>query len=164
MNVETTRFGTLTVTPDARIYFPEGLLGFGAYREYVTVPVGPAPGPLMWLQSCQMPELAFVICRAEAIVRDYGAAVLNARARADDLAAIELAGVDEAAVYLVVHRDRGGLVANLRGPLVVNRERRLGKQLVINDERVPLRYTLPLGPAFAAGGEETEAAPLRRAV
>jgi len=135
MEVETTRFGTLTLGEEARVYFPEGLLGFSAYREYVMVPAGASGGPLVWLQSCQVPELAFAVCRAEALVRGYRVEV-----RAEDLAVAELTTPDDAAVYLIIHRERGDVVANLRGPLVINEKRRLGKQVVINNERVPLRF------------------------
>ena len=148
MKIETTRFGSLTVEPDARVYFPEGLLGFSAYREYVMVPGAPPgegePSLVAWLQSCQVPELAFAVCPADALVRDYCGSVLADRARPADLATIDLDGLDEdAEVYLIVHRHRKGLMANLRGPVVVNAAARLAKQLVLNDERVPLRYQVP---------------------
>jgi len=169
MQVETTRFGTLDVGEEARVYFPEGLLGFGSYREYVMVPASAAGGnggPLVWLQSCQAPELAFAVCRAEAIVRDYRLEV-----RAEDLAAAELASPDDATVYLIIHRDRGDLVANLRGPLVINATRRLGSQIVINDARVPLRHRIrPSQPvrepaaAQSLGRELGAERPTRRAV
>lgn len=150
MEVETTRFGTVAVDPLRRVFFPEGLLGFGAYREFVFVPPGPEPGPLIWLQSCQAPELAFAVCRSDTLVRDYAASVLAHRVHAADLAGVEAESIDDVTVYLIVHRDATGLVANLRGPLIVNPARGLARQLVLNDERVPLRHRIALRPAPVA--------------
>lgn len=137
MEVETTRFGRLSVAEEARVYFPEGLLGFGSYREYVLLPATTEGGPLYWLQSCQAPELAFAVCRAEAIVPGY-----RVKLPPEELAAVESAEPGEVGVFLIVHRDRGDLVANLRGPVIINPRKRLGKQVVINDARVPLRYRI----------------------
>jgi flagellar assembly factor FliW len=153
MDVQTTRFGTIAVAEEQQVYFPEGLLGFSAFREFVLIPANggstgclddPAKGtgqggPIVWLQSRQTPELAFALCPAEVLLADH-----RIEARADDLAGIELASPDGAAVYFIVYRDREGLIANLRGPILINRDRRLGKQYVINDRHVPLRHRVPL--------------------
>jgi len=156
MEVETTRFGTLSLGEEARVYFPEGLLGFSAYREYVMVPASASGGPLVWLQSCQAPELAFAVCRAEALVRGY-----QVQVQTQDLAVAELSAPEDAAVYLIVHRERGDVVANLRGPLVINEKRHLGKQVVINDESVPLRHCVR---AAKRAREAASARATRRAV
>ena len=97
MDVETTRFGRMTVADEAQVYFPEGLLGFGSFREYVLIPANEAGGPILWLQSCQTPDLAFALCPADALLSDYRLAVEPA-----DLAALEVAAPAAAAVYFVV--------------------------------------------------------------
>jgi flagellar assembly factor FliW len=41
-----------------------------------------------------------------------------------------------------VNRDNGAITANLLGPLVVNSRTRIGRQVVLNDSKHPLRAPL----------------------
>lgn len=137
MKVQTTRFGELEVSPEDLITFPEGLLGFHRYKEYVLIQVAET-SPLLWLQSVQVPELAFVIANPQLFRPDY-----RVQVKEDDLKSIQLAEVARGEVYVILNRVDGELTANLQGPLVINPDTRLAKQLVLNDKRFPVRY--PLG-------------------
>ena len=137
MKVETSRFGTLEITEEDLIVFPEGLLGFHRYKQFVLVQVAET-SPLLWLQSVRVPELAFVIADPRLFRPDY-----QVQVKKEDLKTIELTEVEKAEVYVILNRVDGELTANLQGPLVINPDGRLGKQLVLSDKRFPVRY--PLG-------------------
>jgi carbon storage regulator len=51
--------------------------------------------------------------------------------------------VDEAHVLVTVNRTDRGLALNLKAPLVINRERRIGRQVVSNDD-LPVQYPLEI--------------------
>ena len=61
MKIQTTRFGEIDVRDDDIYNFPEGMLGFGAFKKYFTLN-NPSGGPFEWLQSLNAPNLAFVVC------------------------------------------------------------------------------------------------------
>ena len=71
-----------------------------------------------------------------------GYRVLIAR---NQLTPLELAVLDEAFVLVAVGRNEAGLTLNLRGPVIINLNRRIGRQLITSDEQ-PLQLALPKIP------------------
>lgn len=138
MDIVTTRFGVVTV-PDTQIFrIPEGLVGFRSFTQYALLPDTEVAG-LSWLQSTTAPELAFALVEPHVAVSDY-----KLDLRPGDRAALELEDEREAAVHVILNRsDAGGLTVNLQGPLVLNAQKRVGRQLVLTSSRYAVRY--PLG-------------------
>ena len=54
---------------------------------------------------------------------------------------------------LVVPENVRAMTANLQAPLIVNPHRRLGKQVILTDERFPLRYPV-FGGASGIGAAD----------
>jgi len=63
------------------------------------------------------------------------------------VALIQLSKPEDAAVLVImtIRRDTGEVTANLQGPLVMNAERRLGRQLVLSDPGLSPRQTIAVG-------------------
>lgn len=128
MKVETTRFGKVDVNDAEMIVFPSGILGFPECKQYTLVP-HPGGGPCQWLQSCDTPEIAFVICEPQMFVPDY-----RINIRIEDLAPVGAISLDEARVWAIMRvppRPEKPTL-NLAGPLILNPTRRLGMQFVVN--------------------------------
>lgn len=139
MKVETSRFGTVDVNDDDLLDFPEGLLGFAACRRFAVLP-NPSGGPLQWLQSLEDPSLAFVICQPQLFKPDYRIPV-----REEDLKSIDLSTIEDALVFtiMVVPKDNPkNMTANLQGPLIINRKKRVGKQYVLIHSEYTTKYRL----------------------
>jgi flagellar assembly factor FliW len=64
-----------------------------------------------------------------------------------DLAPLQLADYGSAKVLAVVGKRDRGLTLNLRAPLVINPERRLGRQVLAYDD-LPICHPLESGKAF----------------
>lgn len=136
MKIKTTRFGEIDVPDDSLITFPEGVIGFKEARGFVIFDCGDQ-GIFKWLQSTDIPELAFVICEASLIVPSYQIIIGS---KEQDL--LKLAKPDDAAVclILVIPEDPQETTANLLGPIVMNSESRLGMQLVLVNPEYSTRY------------------------
>lgn len=134
--IQTERFGEIRVPKGEIIEFPEGLLGFAEQKNYVLVQEG-AYEPFLWLQSTDDPHLSFVVVDPLAFLPDYKVEI-----KPSEIESLELASVDEAKVLvIVVVRDRPeDITANLQGPLVVNPEKCLGKQVVLLTDRYSTRH------------------------
>ena len=70
MKVITTRVGEVDVPDDAVVTFPEGVQGFNRLKQYVMLRTTEL-GLFRWLQSTEVPALAFVVCDPRLIVHDY---------------------------------------------------------------------------------------------
>ena len=142
MKVESTRFGTMEVDDRRVIHFPKGLLGFGGHRDYVLIESADRTRPgersfFWWLQSVDLPELAFVVTDPTPFVGSYKVPV-----HPEQMQALGLASIDEAQVFVIVNKRDQMLTGNLQGPLVINVGSRLGEQLVLSDRRFTTRVPL----------------------
>lgn len=142
----------MTPTPDAPVTFavdvefPQGLFGFPECRQFALI-TAPRPG-FYWLQSREYPTLAFLLADPFLYFEDYAVDL-----GAGDSAALCAADAGDLAVLVTVTlpAELGApRTANLQGPLVINMERGLGRQIVINHPAFSVRQPLPERAAAAA--------------
>ncbi|MBI4230821.1 MAG: flagellar assembly protein FliW [Planctomycetes bacterium] len=115
-----------------------GLLGLESIRRFVLVDQ-PGGGPLQGLQAVEEPALAFIVADPLLFFADYRIPV-----RAEDLAPIDLTDPSQGKVLVIlwVPDDPTLATANLQGPLVLNPERGLARQLVLADGRYATKHRL----------------------
>ena len=70
MDIETTRFGRLSVEDERIITFPNGLLGFPDHTRFALIQTG-EENYFFWLQSVDEPNLAFVVTDPSIVFKDY---------------------------------------------------------------------------------------------
>jgi flagellar assembly factor FliW len=58
------------------------------------------------------------------------------------LTPLELAALDHAFVLTVLSKNQGYVTVNLRSPVIINLDRRIGRQVIVSDEQ-PLQMRLP---------------------
>lgn len=128
MLVKTSRFGEQEIEESKIIAMPGGMLGFPEEKRYILL-TPPKPGPFLWLQSVDNPDLAFVVVDAKENVPDYTFALTM-----DEFDALQLNERSEAIFLLVVTMaaDPGDITVNLQGPIVLNPERLLARQIVLD--------------------------------
>jgi flagellar assembly factor FliW len=150
MKIQTTRFGELDLPDESVIHFPEGIIGFKDARRFVLFDCGDE-GIFKWMQSAEVPELAFVICEASLILPSYQVMIGE-----KERELLELEKVEDGVVclILVIPEDPSQATANLLGPIVMNSETRLGMQLVLVNPDYSTRYPIFADPDEGGEGEE----------
>lgn len=136
MIIQTSRFGGIEVDAQRFLSFPKGLLGFPDDHEFALIQTG-ENSAFYWMQSVGRPDLAFVVCDPRMFVSDYKLSI-----KPDDLTAIGVADPENCQVFVIVNKVEDTLTGNLQGPLVVNVQTRVGKQLVLSDKRYSTRTPL----------------------
>lgn len=138
MKVETSRFGEIEVPDDSMITFPEGVIGFKDARGFVIFDCG-EDGIFKWLQSTEIPELAFVICEASLLLPTYK--VMMGRQEQELL---QIESPDDAVVclILVIPDDPSQATANLLGPIVMNSMNRIGMQMVLVNPEYSTKFKI----------------------
>ena len=145
MKIETTRFGPVDVDPRRTITLPKGMLGFSRHKEFALIVTG-QDSPFYWLQSVTEPALAFVVCDPTLFAPDYQVVL-----KADDQELLEVQGPDEVTVLVVCNKMDDLLTGNLQGPIAVNPQTRVAKQLVLSEKRWSTRH-----PLLKLASRETE--------
>jgi len=149
MLIETSRFGQIEVDEDRLIRFPKGLLGFPNEHRFALIQMG-YESCFYWLQAVDRPELAFVVCDPTLFVGDYQVPI-----KLDELREIGLSEPKGAQVLVIVNKVGDVLTGNLQGPLVINVETRVGRQLVLSDRRYGTRHPLVTLPRRDAAVSKT---------
>jgi flagellar assembly factor FliW len=152
MQLNSTRFGKIEIRDETIITFPEGLIGLGGTRYALVARDDKAV--FYWLHSIDDPSLALPVTVPWPFFNDYEVKLSD-----DDAATLELDSPQDAEIFCVVRAtdQLGDFTVNLRGPIVIHGDRRLGRQ-VINEvggygvreqlfSRVPLSEVRPATPA-----------------
>lgn len=154
MQIKSPRVGMIEVQEEKVVTFPEGLLGFRDFKRYYFHE--PSEGAaLKWMQSVELPALGFVVADPRLFCPEY-----RAKALPEQLEGLRIAEASEAQVWVIltIPSDPAQMTANLQGPLVVNREERLGAQIVLNEEGATTKYPVLEGMRAqgAAGGNSND--------
>jgi flagellar assembly factor FliW len=142
MKFRTTRFGELELPDSDAITLPEGILGFPDSRRFVLLEHDAEGTPFKWLQAVENPSLAFVIMDPHLLVSGYEIVF--------DEEAIETLGSEKfdeenfAAMVIVniPHGDPIHMTANLRAPIIVRLDTRMGQQIVLANEDYPIQHRI----------------------
>jgi flagellar assembly factor FliW len=136
MIISTTRFGEITVEDDRLIRMPDGLLGFEDVTAFCLIDHAPS-SPFRWLQALERPELAFVVVNPFDFYADYEFDIPD-----NDVIQLGIINPQDVDVWTVVTISGEQVTTNLVGPIVVNRQNRQGKQLVLTNSGYGTRHAL----------------------
>jgi flagellar assembly factor FliW len=136
MEIETTRFGRITVDDERIMNLPNGLLGFPSHTRFALIQTG-EENYFFWLQSVDEPALAFVVTDPSIFFKDYGVPV-----REEQAAELELHDLNFAQVFVICNKVDEWLTGNLLGPIVVNAQNRMGAQVVLTEKKWTTRQPL----------------------
>lgn len=138
MKLNTGQFGPIEFEEEAILHFPEGLLGFEHMKRFLLIDQDEIE-PLQWLQPIDEPHISFTVIAPHVIWEDY-----RPKLSGDDKSALQLAPGEEPLVLalVTVPEDPSNMTANLLGPIVINPERRFGRQLVMHDSGYGTRHRL----------------------
>jgi len=137
VKVLTKAYGMVEVNERQKITFPSGLFGFESLKEYVLLDA--EQQPFYWLQSLDEEKIAFVLIDPFLFRPDYEMDIDN-----EELLPIGITDPEKAVIFSIVTvpPDNGPMTANLQGPLVINRESRLGVQAVLTDSRWKTKHDI----------------------
>ncbi len=135
MEIKTTRFGAVRIESDDILLFPDGMPGMAECRHWALL-ADVENDCLGWLQSTTRPEMALAVVSPRRFVPNYQVRVFSS-----ELVPLQLKNVQDSQVLVIVNKSGSILTVNLKAPLVFNLERRLGRQVVVNDDQ-PLQHAI----------------------
>lgn len=135
MIISTSRFGQVELKQEDVLTFPEGLLGFGDLREFVLLD-DPNDEIFAWLQSCEAAAIAFPVLEPELFTQQYKANLTKS-----DMEALKLVDQSKARYFsiITIPDDPTQMTANLKAPIVVNIEKKMARQCVLQDNNLAIR-------------------------
>ena len=137
MKVITKAFGPVEVDERQKVSFPQGLFGFESFKDYVLLDA--EQQPFYWLQSLDVEQIAFVLINPFLFRPDYEMNIEN-----DELLPIGITEPEKAVIFSIVTipSDGSPMTANLQGPLIINRDNKIGLQAVLSDSRWKTKHDI----------------------
>ncbi len=131
------RIEQVEVPNEEILHFPNGIIGFEELSHFVLFELEP---PLYLLQSAEDPHTGFVVLDPFLVDPSYR---IPAR---EECELLDLEDDDRRSALAVVTLSADGLPqsANLRAPIVLNASKKLGTQLILQEDR-GVRHPLTVG-------------------
>lgn len=137
MKIRTKNFGEVEIEKDKIIYFQEGIPAFEEEKEFVLILNEDKESPFHSLQSVNKKELSFIVVNPFEIFDDYDILL-------PDIAInkLKIEKEEDLNIYtiVVIPEDIKKMTTNLAGPIVINRNKMLGKQVILDDERYTTKH------------------------
>jgi len=141
MDIQTSRFGTLEIDPQDILLFPAGIIGMEDCRHWVLLSDDDNEA-VGWLQSLTDADLALSVVSPRRFDAEY-----QLKTTRSDLAPLCLEAADEAFLLGILTKNGPALTVNLKAPLVINLQRRLGAQVIAVDDQ-PIQHEIARQPAL----------------
>ena len=138
MIVNSMRFGQLEVPENKIISMVKPVLGFENLKKYFLLEVDEIR-PFLWLQSVEEPAVAFLVVNPLYIMKDYKIEINSM-----EIADLEIRKVTAVETYVIVTLpdDPQELSANMQGPILINTENNLAKQLVLVNSDYRIKHMI----------------------
>ena len=137
MIIDTKAYGRMEIDERQLITLTSSILGFDTLKDFALLD-SESP-PFYWLQSLDKKEIAFILIDPFVFRPDYELDVPE-----NELEDLEIENREDILVFAIVTipADRTRMTANLQGPLILNKKKRLGKQTIANDPRWNVRHNI----------------------
>ncbi len=128
-------FKDLVFSPEDIIDFPYGIPGFEDQKKFVIVRM-PDFLPFEWLVSADGSGLRFAIINPMVFRPDYSPNIIK-----EQLGDLKFDSPEEVLIYSIVtlRPNPADSTVNLIGPVFINKNKHLGKQVIIEDEKYSTR-------------------------
>ena len=135
------KLGKISYSESDLITLTSPLLGFAELSDYLIISNSDY-FPFLWLQAVEDPSVCFILIEPEPFFKDFKPKV-NKR----ELKVMGVDNISELKMFciVVIPDNPQKATANLRAPVIVNFERKIAKQTVLEDDTWDIRA--PLFPA-----------------
>jgi len=137
MQLQTKKFGEITVNEEDILFFPEGLPGFEHVKKFTLLGRQGMDSLFFWLQSIDEPDLSFVVTDPFAAKPDYFVDAEDSETeqlqlqKAEDVLTLAIVTVPENVKKTSI---------NLKAPVLINLKNNIGKQIIMKNETFPVKY------------------------
>ena len=137
LEIKTKDFGTIQVGDEEIVHFPEGLFSFEEEKEFVFIKNDEYAA--IWLQSARGEDPRFIVFDPLDIMKEYSPSLPGGV-----LVALEAESIEALCFFViaVIPKDNRAITVNLKSPVVVNPEKRLAMQVILENEDYGVRHRI----------------------
>lgn len=131
--ISSATYGDIEVSLDHIFHFKKGLVGIELYKDFALIPLEDSPFFILHTTN-EDEDVSFILAPAENVVSDYA---FDISSEAIDVLKAEKA--EDVVIFLIVHIIEDALYVNLKAPILLSPNEKLGLQFIIMDKEYPVR-------------------------
>ncbi len=138
MKINSSKLGELEYKEDDLITLSSPLLGFPDLQDFLLISDDDSY-PFLWFQSVEDPDICFILIETKSFFKEY-----NPNIPKRELKVLAISKEEDKKLFsiVVVPVDPKLSTTNLRAPLVVNFEKKLAKQIILDDDSYQIKTPL----------------------
>lgn len=138
MIIDSHRFGSMEIPDDKIIQMERPILGFERLKQFCLIEMEELL-PFLWMQSTEDSKIAFLVTNPAVFFPEYQIQINSA-----EIAELKVVdpGTVETYVILTIRKDTQDITANLQGPILINTENNMGKQLVLVNSKYNVQHSI----------------------
>ena len=148
MKIHTKYHGELEIQPEDILTFEKGIPGFSEEKEFTILPLS-EDGIFQVLQSLSNNQLGFIIANPFQFFKNY-----DFKMEHSAVEELDLSSEKDVLVYTILtfQDPFEKTTANLQAPIVINRVKQKGKQVILNDINYKTKHSLFSNEPLASKG------------
>ncbi|PJI09823.1 MULTISPECIES: flagellar assembly protein FliW [Clostridium] len=138
MKLHSKYYGDIEYNDSDIITFSKGLPGFKKLTKFIIVPFE-GNNVFSIMHSTEDIEIGIIIVSPFMVVKDYEFKLLE-----NQIKELEVEKESDILVYNTVcpNKDVSKMTVNLKAPIVINTKSKVGEQLILDNDKYPIKYPL----------------------
>lgn len=138
MKIETKYHGTVEYEEKDIIFFKNGLPGFEELHKFIIFPLEDNPY-FKILQAIKVPEIGLVTVNPFDFVKEYEISLSEELQQA-----LQVEKPEEVLILntVTLNSEVSKITTNLKAPIVININKRLGEQIILDNEKYSIKHPL----------------------
>ena len=152
LTLDTKDYGLVEYEESDLLDFPDGIFGFTELKKYIPLVLDEnEDNTILLLQSIENPDIAFVVLNPFTLDPDY-----NPILTPEELSYLGVNSENDLSYYVisVLHNDYLKTTVNMKAPIVINPDRRIGMQVILSNTDYEFRK--PLSDFDTVSGENNK--------
>ena len=140
LTLDTKDYGTIEYEESDLIHFTDGLFGFNDLKDFIPLVLDEnEDNTILMLQSIENTDIAFVIINPFSLDPDY-----NPVLSPEELSYLGVKSEDDLSYYVICVLRSNHLenTVNMKAPVVINPDKRIGMQVILNQSEYEFRKKL----------------------
>jgi flagellar assembly factor FliW len=137
MKMENQFIGKVEIKEEEIIYFPNGIIGFEKFKRFIVVQ-DKKFSPFYWLLTIEDQDFGIPLINPYSMMKDF-----NQEFPAELTEELKDSNSQYEVFCVVNLKGTEGLpTVNLKGPILIDYANKIGKQVILNAELLPISYPL----------------------
>ena len=152
LTLDTKDYGLVEYEESDLLDFPDGIFGFTELKKFIPLVLDEnEDNTILLLQSIENPDIAFVVLNPFTLDPDY-----NPILTPEELSYLGVNSENALSYYVisVLHNDYLKTTVNMKAPIVINPDRRIGMQVILSNTDYEFRK--PLSAFDTVSGENNK--------